>query len=84
MLTLILSFLQNVLILYGKTPQFFVALPFKQNVDINPTKASHVGMNPEHLALTIQECIDLQQQGLIKPTDSSWACEAFYVNKKSE
>ena len=31
----------------------------------------------------IQECSELQQQGLIEPTDSSWACEAFYVNKRS-
>nr|GEY94580.1 zinc finger, CCHC-type, viral movement protein [Tanacetum cinerariifolium] len=29
-------------------PSFFVSLPFKQNEDVNPTKASHPGMNPDH------------------------------------
>ena len=41
-------------------------------------------MNLEHLALAIQECAELQEQGLIESTDSSWACEAFYANKRSE
>ncbi|KAK9019066.1 hypothetical protein V6N11_034105 [Hibiscus sabdariffa] len=28
-------------------PEFYVKLPFKKNEDVNPTKASHTGMNPE-------------------------------------
>ena len=64
--------------------EFFISLPFKKNEDINPTKASHVGMNPEHLILATQEIQQLQAQGLIEPTTSSSACEAFYVNKRSE
>ncbi|KAG8481584.1 hypothetical protein CXB51_026542 [Gossypium anomalum] len=55
-----------------------------KNEDINPTKASHQGMNPDHLLLAKQECQELQQQDLIEPSDSQWACEAFYVNKRSE
>ena len=34
-----------------KNPKFFIYLPFKKNEDVNPTKASHRGMNPEHFAL---------------------------------
>ncbi|KAG8502654.1 hypothetical protein CXB51_001139 [Gossypium anomalum] len=67
-----------------KNPDFFINLPFKKNEDINPTKASHTGMNPEHLLLAEQECKELQQQDLIEPSNSQWACEAFYVNKRSE
>ena len=67
-----------------KNQQFFISLPFKLNEDINPTKASHPGMNPEHQKMATEECKDLQQQGLIEPTTSSWACHAFYVNKRSE
>ncbi|KAG8472716.1 hypothetical protein CXB51_034748 [Gossypium anomalum] len=67
-----------------KNPEFFINLPFKKNEDINPTKASHTGMNPEHLLLAQQECKELQQQDLIEPSDSQWACEAFYVNKRAE
>nr|QJS95220.1 polyprotein [Petunia vein clearing virus] len=63
---------------------FFIKLPFKKNENINPTKASHSGMNPEHLQLAIKECDELQQFDLIEPSDSQWACEAFYVNKRSE
>lgn len=65
-------------------PNFFVQLPFKLNEDINPTKASHRGMNPSHLALALQELSQLQQEGLIETTSSSWACEAFYENKRSD
>ncbi|KAL4378433.1 hypothetical protein GQ457_02G038020 [Hibiscus cannabinus] len=65
-------------------PEFFVKLPFKKNEDINPTKASHTCMNPEHLKLAEAECDELLQQGLIESADSQWACEAFYVNKRSE
>jgi hypothetical protein len=82
--TLIKNFLLNVLIHYGKIHIFFIKLPFKLNEDINPTKASHSGINPEHKTLAQDECAQLQAQGLIEPTDSQWSCEAFYVNKRSE
>ncbi|GJV52728.1 putative reverse transcriptase domain, viral movement protein [Tanacetum coccineum] len=65
-------------------PSFFVSLPFKQNEDVNPTKASHPGMNPDHYQLAKEECEQLVSQGIIEPTTSPWACEAFYVNKRSE
>ncbi|KAE8667739.1 vesicle transport protein GOT1B-like [Hibiscus syriacus] len=67
-----------------RNSEFFIQLPFKKNEDIIPTKASHSGMNPEHQKLAESECVDLLQQGLIEPSDSQWACEAFYVNKRSE
>ena len=67
-----------------KNPKFFIYLPFKKNEDVNPTKASHRGMNPEHLALATQELSTLLSEGLIEPTTSPWACEAFYVNKHAE
>ncbi|PKI76592.1 hypothetical protein CRG98_002901 [Punica granatum] len=67
-----------------KNEQFFVKLPFKKNEDINPTKASHSGMNPEHQKLATVECAELLQQDLIEPFDAPWACETFYVNKRSE
>ncbi|PKI59601.1 hypothetical protein CRG98_020010 [Punica granatum] len=67
-----------------KNEQFFVKLPFKKNEDINPTKASHSGMNPKHQKLATTKCAELLQQDLIEPSDSPWACEAFYVNKRSE
>ncbi|XP_022774029.1 uncharacterized protein LOC111316285 [Durio zibethinus] len=41
-------------------------------------------MNSDHFKQAIQECSLLQAQGLIEPTSSPWACEAFYVNKRSE
>ena len=41
-------------------------------------------MNPDHLKLAIDECSQLLSQELIQSTTSSWACEAFYVNKRSE
>ncbi|KAH9686105.1 hypothetical protein KPL70_014232 [Citrus sinensis] len=67
-----------------KNEQFFIRLPFKLNKDINPTKASHPGMSPSDLLLAKQECSQLLQQGLIEPTDSDWACQAFYVEKRSK
>ncbi|KAK8991028.1 hypothetical protein V6N11_062053 [Hibiscus sabdariffa] len=67
-----------------KNPEFFIKLPFKKNEDVNPTKASHTGINPEHQKLAEAECTELLQQGLIESSDSQWACEAFYVNKRSE
>nr|GEV35242.1 zinc finger, CCHC-type, viral movement protein [Tanacetum cinerariifolium] len=65
-------------------PSFFVSLPFKQNEDVNPTKAIHPGMNPDHYQLAKEECEQLVSQGIIKPTTSPWACEAFYINKRRE
>ena len=41
-------------------------------------------MNLEHLALATQELSTLLAKGLIEPTTSPWACEAFYVNKHAE
>ena len=67
-----------------KNPKFFIYLPFKKNEDVNPTKASHRGMNLEHLALATQELSTLLAECLILPTTSPWACEAFYVNKHTE
>ncbi|KAH9716958.1 hypothetical protein KPL71_021647 [Citrus sinensis] len=63
---------------------FFIKLPFKLNEDINPTKATHPGMSPSDLLLAQQECSQLLAQGLIEPTSSQWACQAFYVEKHSE
>nr|GEU41979.1 putative reverse transcriptase domain, viral movement protein [Tanacetum cinerariifolium] len=65
-------------------PSFFVSLPFKQNEDVNPTKASHPKMNPDHYQLAKEECEQLVSQRIIEPTTSPWACKAFYVNKRSE
>ncbi|KAH9769356.1 hypothetical protein KPL71_011966 [Citrus sinensis] len=67
-----------------KNEQFFIHLPFKLNEDINLTKASHPGMSPSDFLLAKQECSQLLQQGLIELTDSDWACQAFYVEKRSE
>ncbi|KAL2486358.1 Reverse transcriptase domain-containing protein [Abeliophyllum distichum] len=54
------------------------------NEDVNSTKASHTGMSPEHLQLATTELAQLQAEGLIEPTNSQWACQAFYVNKRAE
>ncbi|KAL9241030.1 hypothetical protein vseg_015190 [Gypsophila vaccaria] len=67
-----------------QNPDFFITLPFKKNEDIIPTKASHIGMNPNHYTLALQEVDQLQKENLIEPTTSPWACEAFYVNKRAE
>ncbi|KAK9180787.1 hypothetical protein WN944_023922 [Citrus x changshan-huyou] len=67
-----------------KNPKFFISLPFKLNEDSNPTKATHTGMTPQDLILAQQECAQLLKQGLIEPTNSQWACQAFYVEKMSE
>nr|GFB83353.1 zinc finger, CCHC-type, viral movement protein [Tanacetum cinerariifolium] len=53
-------------------------------LDVNPTKASHPGMNLDHYQLDKEECEQLVSQGIIEPTTSPWSCEAFYVNKRSE
>ena len=49
---------------------FFIYLPFKKNEDVNPTEASHRGMNLEHLALATQELSILLSEGLIEPATS--------------
>ncbi|KAH9734659.1 hypothetical protein KPL71_017448 [Citrus sinensis] len=67
-----------------KNKSFFIKLPFKLNEDINPTKATHPGMSPSDLLLAQQECSQLLAQGLIEPTSSQWACQAFYIEKHSE
>ncbi|RDX66824.1 hypothetical protein CR513_54368, partial [Mucuna pruriens] len=67
-----------------KIHDFFIRLPFKLNEDVNPTKATHPGMTPSDLLLARQECQELSRQGLIEPTQSNWACQAFYVEKISE
>ena len=41
-------------------------------------------MSPSDLLLAKQEYSQLLQQGLIEPIDSDWACQAFYVEKRSE
>lgn len=41
-------------------------------------------MNPTHFSLAVQELQQLEQERLIEPTSSPWACEAFYVNKIAE
>ena len=70
--------------LLWKNPDFFIKLPFKLNEDNNPTKATHSGMSPSDLKLANEECNELLRQGLIEHTSSSWACQAFYVEKHSE
>ena len=53
-----------------KNPKFFIHLPFKKNEDVNPTRASHRGMNPAHLTLAKKELSTLLSEGLIEPTAS--------------
>ncbi|XP_075099164.1 uncharacterized protein LOC142176027 [Nicotiana tabacum] len=73
----------------GKSPlwknkEFLIKLPFKKNENINPIKASHSGMNPDHFQLAKKELEELLEFDLIEPSDSQWACEAFYINKRSK
>ncbi|KAK8480285.1 hypothetical protein V6N11_057055 [Hibiscus sabdariffa] len=44
-----------------KNSEFFIQMPFKKNEDINPTRASHSGMNPDHQKLAETECNELLQ-----------------------
>nr|XP_009783711.1 PREDICTED: uncharacterized protein LOC104232259 [Nicotiana sylvestris] len=53
-----------------KNEEFFIKLPFKKNENINPTKASHSGMNPDHLQLAKKECEELLEFDQIEPSDS--------------
>ena len=41
-------------------------------------------MFPSDLLLAKEECSQLLQHGLIEHTDSDWACQTFYVEKRSE
>lgn len=63
---------------------YFVKLPFKVNENANPTTASHRGMAPKLYSQALEELEQLKQNGLIEPTTSPWAYEAFYVNKRAE
>ena len=63
---------------------FFISLLFEKSEEINPTKATHFGMHPDHQKLAEEELALLKTQGLIEDTSSPWACQAFYVNKHSE
>jgi len=67
-----------------KNKEYFFYLLFRLNEDINPTNATHPGMSPSDLQAARQECQDLLRQGLIEPTESNWACQAFYVEKRAE
>lgn len=67
-----------------KNENFFVHLPFKLNEDANPTTASHRGMTPKLYQQAVAELTHLQAEGIIEPTSSPWACEAFYVIKRAE
>ncbi|KAH0729906.1 hypothetical protein KY289_001094 [Solanum tuberosum] len=42
--------------------EFFIRLPFKRNENINPTRASHSGMNLEHLQLAKKEFFYFNKQ----------------------
>ena len=67
---------------YGKSQDFYVRLPLKINEYVNPTRATHIGINPEELKLVQKECQQLLSKGLIEEIVSQWACKAFYVNKR--
>ncbi|XP_070025490.1 uncharacterized mitochondrial protein AtMg00860-like [Nicotiana sylvestris] len=41
-------------------------------------------MNPDNLQLAKKECEELLEFDLIEPSDSQWACKAFYANKRDE
>ena len=49
--TPILNSSLKIQILCGKIQTFSYTFPLKKNEDVNPTKASHGGMNLEHLTL---------------------------------
>ena len=51
--------------------EFFIKLPFKKNEDVNPTKATHFGMHPDHQQLVEQELFQLKQQGIVEDMKSS-------------
>ncbi|RDX72217.1 hypothetical protein CR513_48327, partial [Mucuna pruriens] len=60
---------------------YIIRLSFKLNEDINPIKATYLGMTPSYLLLARQECHELLRQGLIESTQSNWACQAFISEK---
>ena len=57
--------------------EFFVSLPFKENIQTIRTKASHAGMPPTLLQQANDECDQLVRQGVVSTTNSLWACKAF-------
>eukprot|EP01018_Ginkgo_biloba_P028436 Gb_06750 [translate_table: standard] len=50
----------------------------------SPTKSFHIKMPKDLLQECYQELDTLQKAGLLQESQSSWACAAFYVNKRSE
>jgi len=84
MQTLTLTLSKNAPTTLWKNSNFLINLPFKKNKDVNPSKTSHFGMNPKHLLLAQNECLDLLHRGLIELSGSQWAYKAFYVNKQAE
>lgn len=64
-----------------KNQTFFVHLPFKKNEDINPTKASHPGMNHDDLKLAREEIAALLKQGRIEPQSRIGPVKHFMSKK---
>ena len=58
--------------------------PSKTNEDVNPTRVTDIGMNPEELKFARKECQQLLSKGLIEETILQWNCEAFFINKRLE
>ena len=61
---------------------FFIILPLKKNEDVNPIKASHPRMNPEHHQMKIKECEELKIQGLIESNHISLGISCFLRQQK--
>ena len=70
-------------ILCEKTQTFSYTFHLRRMKMLTPQKPI-TGNNPEHLALAKQELSTLLSKGLIETIASTWACEAFYVNKHAE
>lgn len=74
------NFSPNAFYLFGKMKTSLY--PYhKKNEDINPTKASHPSMDPDHCNLALEEVDKLLNEDLIEKTTSPWACEAFMSTK---
>lgn len=50
--------------------EYFIKIPFKKKINLNPIKANHSGISLKHHHLTKKECEELLEFGLIKPSDS--------------
>jgi len=61
-----------------------IDLPYVDDIQIRPQKASTSLMSPIELDYCQKEIIDLLDKGLIEPAKSPWAYRAFYVNKHSK